>query len=382
LFNRKTKEIYETPQFAYILIAAICFAKYPKEIRLDYIKRAYNFFSKHKINLPTPIMAGVRTNLKSFASCLLTGVSDSMESILANVSIVGHATSKRYGIGFNFSHIRALGSPIRNGEVIHTGKIPFLKIFESTVKSCHQNGIRGGSATTTVFIFDYEIEDIIVLKNNAGTEENRVRKLDYSIAISKIFYQRWLNNENITLFSSHECPDLFNSYGTSEFDELYLKYEKDNSLKFKKLISARDLFDLITKERIETGRIYTLNIDNVNSHSSWIDTVQMSNLCVTGDTLIEIELNDEKLTIEIKNLDFYIKNYKNVKVKSFDLKTNQEVYSKITNFAQTGESIDLIEIEDESGNVLKCTPDHLIFTENRGYVKASDLNENDSLKIS
>lgn len=277
--NRKTKEVYETPQFAYILIAAIAFAKYPKETRLDYVKRAYNYFSKHKINLPTPIMAGVRTPLKSFASCLLAGVDDSMASILANVSAIGHATANRYGIGFNFSHIRALGAPIRNGDVIHTGKIPFLKVFESTVKSCHQNGIRGGSATTTVFVFDYEIEDIVVLKNNAGTEENRVRKLDYSIGMSKLFYQRWLNNENITLFSSHECKDLFEKFGTEEFDDLYVKYEKDSSLKFKKSISARDLFDLITKERIETGRIYIINVDNANSHSSWLDTVQMHNLC-------------------------------------------------------------------------------------------------------
>jgi len=299
--NRKTKEVHETPQFAYILIAAIVFSKYPKESRMDYVKKAYNYYSKHKINLPTPIMAGVRTNLKSFASCLLTEVGDSMESILANVSVIGHATAKRYGIGFNFSHIRALGAPIRNGDVIHTGKIPFLKVFESTVKSCHQNGIRGGSATTTVFVFDYEIEDIVVLKNNAGTEENRVRKLDYSIAISKLFYQRWLNNEDITLFSSHECPDLFRSYGTDKFDELYLKYEKDKSLKFKKLISARSLFDLITKERIETGRIYILNVDNVNSHSSWCNTVQMSNLCqeITQPVVSPKSLNDSEAEIGI-----------------------------------------------------------------------------------
>ena len=299
--NRKSKDIYETPQFAYMLIASICFAKYPKETRLDYVKRAYNYFSKHKINIPTPIMAGVRTNLKSFASCLLTEVGDSMESILANVSIIGHATAKRYGIGFNFAHIRALGAPIRHGDVIHTGKIPFLKVFESTVKSCHQNGIRGGSATTTVFVFDYEIEDIVVLKNNSGTEENRARKLDYSIGISKLFYQRWLNNGHITLFSSHECPDLFNSFGTEKFDELYLKYEQDDKLTFKKKISARNLFDLITKERIETGRIYILNIDNVNSHSAWCNTVQMSNLCqeITQPVIAPKSLDDADAEIGI-----------------------------------------------------------------------------------
>jgi len=277
--NRKTKEIYETPQFSYILIAAICFAKYPKNKRLDYVKRAYNYFSKHKINLPTPIMAGVRTKMKSFASCLLTGVEDSMDSIFANVSVIGHATAKRYGIGLNIAHLRSLGSPIRDGDVIHTGKIPFLKVFESTVKSAMQNGIRGGSATVTYNIFDYEIEDLIVLKNNAGTEENRVRKLDYSVAISKLFYERWLNNDNITLFSSHECKDLFEKFGTEEFDKLYKEHENNKKISFKKTIKARDLFDLIIKERIETGRIYIINIDNANYYSPWLDTVQMGNLC-------------------------------------------------------------------------------------------------------
>jgi ribonucleoside-diphosphate reductase alpha chain len=379
--NRKTKEIYETPQFAYILIAAFCFAKYPKATRLDYLKRAYNSYSKHKINLPTPIMAGVRSPLKSFASCLLTAVDDSMDSILANVSVIGHATAKRYGIGLSVAHIRALGSPIRGGDVVHTGKIPFLKVFESTVKSCHQNGIRGGSATTTTFVFDYDIQDILVLKNNAGTEENRVRKLDYSIGISKLFYQRWLDKKDITLFSSHECPDLYEKFGTPEFDGLYEKYEKDSSLKFKRTVSARDLFDLITKERIETGRIYILNIDNVNSHSAWLDTVQMSNLCVTGDTLIDIQADGQNLTVQMKDLDFYVKTGKELKVKSFDINTNEVVYSDITAFAQTGESIELIEIEDEQGNVVKCTPDHLIYTTNRGYVRAGDLNERDTLKI-
>lgn len=278
--DRKTKQVYETPQFAYILIAAILFAKYPAEERLKYVKKTYNYFSKHKINLPTPIMAGVReSGGKSFASCLLTTVDDTKESIFANVAAIGLATTKRYGIGFNIAHMRAAGAPISNGKVVHTGKIPFLKVFEATVKSCHQNGIRGGSATCTFNIFDYEIEDLLVLKNNAGTEENRVRKLDYSVAISKLFYQRWLNNKDITLFSSHECKDLFEKFGTKEFDELYLKYEADKSLKFKKTISAHVLFEQLVKERIETGRIYIINVDNANDFSPWLDTVQMSNLC-------------------------------------------------------------------------------------------------------
>lgn len=277
--NRKTKQIFETPQIAYILIALVAFAKYPANTRLDYVKKAYNFFSKHKINLPTPIMAGVRTPLKSFASCLLAHVDDTMDSIFANLSVIGHATSRRYGIGFNAGDLRAIDAPIRGGEVLHTGVIPFLKVFEAAVKSCQQNGLRGGSATCTFPIFHYEIEDVLVLKNNAGTEENRVRKLDYSIGISKLFYERFLKNENITLFSSHECKDLYKSFGTKDFDEIYKKYEKDETLKFKKVVKARDLFELLIKERIETGRIYIINVDNANEFSPWVETVQMSNLC-------------------------------------------------------------------------------------------------------
>lgn len=277
--NRKTKELYETPQFAYVLIAAVCFAKYPKEKRMEYIKRAYNFFSKHKINLPTPIMAGVRTKMKSFASCMITNVADTMDSIFANVSAIGHATAKRYGIGFNTSYIRALNAPIRGGDVIHTGKLPFLKVFEAAVKSSQQSGLRGGSATNTNFIFDYQIEDILVLKNNSRTEENSARKLDYSIGMSKLFYQRWLNDKDITLFSSHEVPKLFELFGTEEFDSYYLECENNKNLKFKKSLKSRDLFDLFAKESIETGRIYVINVDNCNLYSPWIDTVQMHNLC-------------------------------------------------------------------------------------------------------
>lgn len=277
--NRETHQIFETPQFAYILIAACLFHKYPGQKRFDYIKRAYNYFSKHKINLPTPIMAGVRTTLRSFSSCCLIDVGDSMDSIFASISAVGHASSNRYGLGVNMGRIRPINSAIRNGDVVHTGVIPFTKVIESVVQSCHQNGLRNSSATINFPIWHYEIEDIIQLKNNGGTDSNRVRGLDYAISISKLFYERFQKNENITLFSPHEAKGLYDAFGLPEFDKLYLEYESCDNLKFKKSVSARSLFSLLTKERVETGRIYIMNIDHANHHSPWKEKVSMANLC-------------------------------------------------------------------------------------------------------
>ena len=277
--NRITDEIYETPQFAYILIAAYAFINYSKETRLNYVTKFYDAISKHKINLPTPIMAGVRTNSKSYASCCLIGVDDNKESITASGTAVSIATASRCGIGIDVSKIRAIGAPVRNGEVVHTGVIPFLKIYESSVKAWQQNGLRGGSATTNIQWWHYEIEDIVVLKNNAGTDDNRVRKLDYTVGMSKLFYDRVIKNENVTLFSPHEVPHLFEAWGTSKFNKIYEECESDRKIKMKKKVSARKLFSLIVKERVETGRIYVLNVDTANEHSSWSDKITMSNLC-------------------------------------------------------------------------------------------------------
>jgi ribonucleoside-diphosphate reductase alpha chain len=277
--NRVTGTIYETPQFAYILIAAYAFINYPKNIRLEYVRRFYNAISRHKINLPTPIMAGVRTNSKNYASCCLIGVDDNKESITASGTAVSIATASRCGIGIDVSKIRAIGAPVNNGEVVHTGLIPFLKIFEASVKAWQQNGLRGGSATTNLMWWHYEIEDIVVLKNNAGTDDNRVRKLDYTVGMSKLFYDRVLKDEQVTLFSPHEVPELWNAWGTSKFDKIYKELEDSRKIKFKKKVSARKLFSLIVKERVETGRIYILNVDTANEHSSWSDKITMSNLC-------------------------------------------------------------------------------------------------------
>ena len=225
--DRSTGAIFETPQQMYMLISATLFQKYPEEKRLDYVQRYYDAISKHKINIPTPIMGGVRTPLRQFASCVLVDVDDTLDSIFASDMAIGYYVAQRAGIGINAGKIRAVNSKIRGGEVQHTGVVPFLKKFESTVRCCTQNGIRGGSATVHFPIWHREIEDIIVLKNNKGTEDNRVRKLDYSIQLSKLFYERFIENKEVSLFSPHDCPGLFESFGTDKFDELYRYYESD-----------------------------------------------------------------------------------------------------------------------------------------------------------
>ena len=275
--DRSSGAIFETPQFMYMLIAMTLFQNYG-ENRIDYVKRYYDAISQFKINIPTPIMAGVRTPLKQFASCVLVDSGDSLGSIFSSDMAIGRYVAQRAGIGINAGRIRGIGSKIRGGEVQHTGVIPFLKKFESTVRCCTQNGVRGGSATVHFPIWHQEIEDIIVLKNNKGTEDNRVRKLDYSIQMSKLFYERFLKNEEISLFSPHDVPGLYESFGSDGFDELYEKYERATSVP-KTKISARELITDLLKERAETGRIYIMNIDHCNSHSSFTDKVNMSNLC-------------------------------------------------------------------------------------------------------
>ena len=276
--DRSSGELYETPQFMYLLISATIFSKYPKETRLDYVKRYYDAISKHKINIPTPIMAGVRTPLRQYASCVLVDVDDTLDSIFSSDMAIGRYVAQRAGIGINAGRIRGINSKIRGGEVQHTGVVPFLKKFESTVRCCTQNGIRGGSATVHFPIWHQEIEDILVLKNNKGTEDNRVRRLDYSIQISKLFYERFIQDGEISLFSPHDVPGLYDAFGTDRFDDLYVDYERDVRVP-RKTVRAQGLILDLLKERAETGRIYIMNIDHCNSHSSFKDKVNMSNLC-------------------------------------------------------------------------------------------------------
>ena len=276
--DRSTGEVYETPQQMYVMIAATLFQRYPEESRLTYVKKYYDAISTHKINIPTPIMGGVRTPLRQFASCVLVDIDDTLDSIFSSDMAIGYYVAQRAGIGINAGRIRGINSKIRGGEVQHTGVVPFLKKFESTVRCCTQNGIRGGSATVHFPIWHQEIEDILVLKNNKGTEDNRVRKLDYSIQLSELFYQRFINNESITLFSPHDVPGLYDAFGTPDFNSLYTKYESDETIP-KNVVPAQELILAMLKERAETGRIYLMNIDHVNTHSSFKDKVSMSNLC-------------------------------------------------------------------------------------------------------
>ena len=275
---RTTGATYETPQFMYMMVALTLFQDDDKFYRLEYVKKYYDAISKHKLNIPTPIMGGVRTPIRQFASCVLVDVDDTLDSIFSSDMAIGYYIAQRAGIGINAGRIRGINSKIRGGEVQHTGVIPFLKKFESTVRCCTQNGIRGGSATVHFPIWHQEIADILVLKNNKGTEDNRVRKLDYSIQISKIFYERFLQAKEITLFSPHDVPGLYDAFGTPSFDELYVKYENDPSIT-KTKVDAQEVILNLLKERAETGRMYIMNIDHCNEHSSFKDKVNMSNLC-------------------------------------------------------------------------------------------------------
>ena len=275
--DRSSGEVYETPQYMYMMIAVTLFQEY-KEDRLSYVKRYYDAISKHKINIPTPIMGGVRTPLRQFASCVLIDSDDTLNSIFTSDMAIGKYVAQRAGIGINAGRIRGINAKIRGGEVQHTGVVPFLKKFEATVRCCTQNGIRGGSATVHFPIWHQEIEDILVLKNNKGTEDNRVRKLDYSIQLSKLFYERFIADGDITLFSPHDVPGLYDSFGTPDFDDLYIGYESNGDIP-KKTVKAQELILNLLKERAETGRIYIMNIDHCNWHSSFKDKVNMSNLC-------------------------------------------------------------------------------------------------------
>jgi ribonucleoside-diphosphate reductase alpha chain len=272
--NRSTGNIYETPQLAYMCIAMCLFET------VEEVKKAYECYSTFKINLPTPIMAGVRTNIRQFASCVLVDIDDNLDAIFSSIHAVGKYTARRAGIGLNIGRMRPINSPIRGGEVIHTGLIPYLKNFESAVKSTSQNGLRGGSATVHIPFWHFEIEDVMVLKNNAGTDDNRVRKLDYSVQFCKLFYDRLIANEDITLFSPAEADGLYEAFGDNKkFEELYIKYENSRTLKFKRKVPARKVAEIFARERLETGRIYSMNIDSANQHGSWDIPVKMSNLC-------------------------------------------------------------------------------------------------------
>lgn len=282
--NRVSGDIYESPQFIYILVAACLFANYDKAVRLDYVQRFYNAASNFKISLPTPIMSGIRTPTRQFSSCVLIECGDSLDSINATSSAIVKYVSQRAGIGVNAGAIRALGSNIRGGEAFHTGCIPFYKHFQTAVKSCSQGGVRGGAATVFYPIWHLEVESLLVLKNNRGVEENRVRHLDYGVQFNRLMYQRLIQGGNITLFSPSDVPGLYDAFfaDQEEFERLYAKYEQDESIR-KQTVKASELFALFASERASTGRIYLQNVDHCNTHSPFnpaVAPVKQSNLCL------------------------------------------------------------------------------------------------------
>ena len=281
--NRASGEIFETPQMAYILIAATLFHDYPKRERMHWIKDAYNAFSNFDVSLPTPVMAGVRTSQRQFSSCVLIETGDSLDSINATTSSIVKYISQKAGIGIGAGRIRALGSPVRSGDVTHTGVIPFYKMFQAATRSCSQGGVRNGAATLYYPIWHLEVEDLLVLKNNKGTDDNRVRQLDYGVQFNKIMYERLINGENITLFSPHDVPEVYDTFFTNseKFKELYEAAERKHSIR-KKSIPAIDLFSSFMQERKDTGRIYLMNVDHANDHGAFVADkapIRQSNLC-------------------------------------------------------------------------------------------------------
>ncbi|MBF4991361.1 class 1a ribonucleoside-diphosphate reductase subunit alpha [Methylophilus sp. QUAN] len=309
--NRVTKKIYESPQFLYILVAMSLFANYKGQTRLDLIKRFYDAVSTFKISLPTPIMSGVRTPTRQFSSCVLIECDDSLDSINATSSAIVKYVSQRAGIGVNAGRIRALGSEIRGGEAQHTGCLPFYKLFQSAVKSCSQGGVRGGAATLFYPLWHLEVESLLVLKNNRGVEENRVRHLDYGVQINRLMYQRLIKGQNITLFSPHDVPGLYDSFfaDQDEFERLYAQYEADDSIR-KRSLPAVDLFSLVMQERAGTGRIYIQNVDHCNTHSPFdpaVAPVRQSNLCmeIALPTHPLNDINDEEGEIALCTLSAF-----------------------------------------------------------------------------
>jgi len=309
--NRVNGEIYESAQFLYILVAACLFAKYPKETRLSYVEGFYNAISTFKISLPTPIMAGVRTPTRQFSSCVLIECDDSLDSINAASSAIVKYVSQRAGIGVNAGRIRALGSAIRNGEAFHTGCIPFYKHFQTAVKSCSQGGVRGGAATLFYPLWHLEVESLLVLKNNRGVEENRVRHLDYGVQFNKVMYQRLIKGGHITLFSPSDVPGLYDAFfeDQEKFEELYVQYEDDDSIR-KKRIKAIELFTLFAQERASTGRIYLQNVDHCNTHSPFDPSkapIRQSNLCleIALPTKPMKDVNDEEGEIALCTLSAF-----------------------------------------------------------------------------
>lgn len=385
--DRTDKQPKESPQYANLLIAATIFHAYPAETRMKTIKEFYDELSTFTVSLPTPIMSGVRTRRKQFSSCVKIKSDDTLKSIIATGGAIMEYVSQAAGIGVDASRIRGIGAKVDGGEKVHTGVVPFLRTFESATRSCSQGGVRNGASTCFMPFWHWEIENILVLKNNKGTDETRVRKMDYAIQMNAYLKRRAARGEMMTLFDPSDVPELYEAFfaDQDEFARLYEEAERKTSIR-KKKVSAADLFAQFHTERKETARIYQLNVDNVNKYGPFdptIDPIYQSNLCVAPDTTLTILTVDGIAeNVYISDLPTIASAYNGeVYVLSRDLVSNTDEFVKVLAASKTGHR-ELVRIEDDvTGYVLECTPDHEVYTVNRGYVRADELAESDQLQL-
>ena len=400
--DRVKNRIYETPQIVNIMIAATLFAGYPKEERMRWVRDYYDAISTFDISLPTPVMSGVRTKVKQYSSCVLISAGDSLDEITAATSAIVKYIAQRAGIGIGASNIRALGSPVRNGDTRHTGVIPFYKLFQSAVKSCSQGSIRGGSGTIYHCLWHLEIEELLVLKNNKGTEESRVRHLDYGIQLNRLMYERLIEDGNITLFSPHDLPEMYEAFfvDNEKFKRLYEAAEKNPRLR-KKVVKARDLFSALMHERKNTGRIYIQNVDHCNDHSSFIKEeapITMSNLCcVAGNTFLTLLNSNNDVTSRSISDIFYESRDKNLqeisfyeyseesnvfetdyKVRSKNIITNKHDFYPIKSVSLTRRDSAVTQVVTDTGTSVYVTEDHKFWNPvKKEYIEAQSLTTSD-----
>jgi len=387
--NRHTGEFLETPQVAFILIAATIFhntERFPD--RMNWIKEYYDATSKFYISLASPLIAGVRTRTKQFSSCVLIDIADGLDGITAGATAIVKYISKRAGIGVSTTSIRDLGDDVNDGYAYHTGKTPYIRFLQGATKSASQGGMRSGAATVNILGWSREIMDMLTLKNNKGADDSSARGVDYVVQVNRMFYERLLNGESITLMSpSHrETPGLIDAFYESDekFKELYEKYERSTKVN-KDRVKASEFFNLLLQERKDTGRIYIMNVDNANNQSMYVSErapVRMTNLCLVGDTILQIRYREELLDMSLEDVVTLIQAGNSVEVLSYNIKEQGSEYKSILAASLTDPEAELFEIEDEeTGKKIYCTPEHKIFTKNRGYVEAQYLDTQDQLVI-
>jgi ribonucleoside-diphosphate reductase alpha chain len=380
----KTDDILEMPQETFMLIPMVIFKNEDNRKRL--IIEFYSALKNDEISLPTPVITGVRTRLKMFSSCCKIKMGDSTESILSTEYAASIMTSLRAGIGIDVGPVRGILAPVKNNTVRHTGALPILKTIEACTKQFTQNSLRTGATVVNYPFFNWEIMDILEYKNNQGSNTTRARFIDYSIGLNGLFIKRALSKQDITLFSAEEVPELFKYYNDIEkFEEAYKMYENKRGIRKRKVL-ANDIFNKLVKERVSTGRIYIHFFDNVNQQGMFKEPITQTNLCVAGDTKVTVQYEENNTlvsnVIDIEMLQEVIDSYKNVKVLSYNIQSGVREYKDVIAFAQTHKQANVVEIEDTiSGKKITCTPDHEVYTINRGYVKASELKAEDELVI-